>query len=1128
MDERTQDELPSDPGAVDAFIQRTYGRSGGGDDLAVHPPAAPHLLIRASAGTGKTYRLTTRYLRLLRAGETAEHILATTFTRKAAGEVLGRVLGWLARASVDARERAGLDDALGGFGLSEAECLAMLRRLVDGLNRLAIGTIDSFFNRAARALRFELDLPAEPRLMDAYHPAVREIRYDAIQRVLGDAAASDDGFQTLIELLRRVHHDTAERSVTEAIDALVVELHDVYRQYDERALWSTLDPPAVLSRDLLVAVVQDVIALGEHIPLTKTGTPRKTWATAYETISAAAQRHDFDAILQHPIGQRLLEDGDGAVYGGCAVPEVWRGALVPVLQHARAQTLQQLAHMTESTYDLLHAFSSQYESAKRSARVLLFSDLTHLLARAMPGLGEDVAEQFYYRLDSRVTHLLLDEFQDTSLPQWQVLEPFALEVTAAADGARSFFCVGDEKQAIYGWRGGCAELFSAVEALPGVVPWTMTQSRRSSAVVLDAVNQVFSTLTTNAALDDKHHRWDNAVGAWAGRYEMHAAHDTSLPGHVLLKTTSPSDQETTRDDGGEDDEAGVASPHEVYCAEHIAALAEASPGKTIGVLLRRKKAARGLLHRLRGLGVAVSEEGGNPIDHTPAVSAVLSAIQLADHPGDTVAAFHVGNSPLGAVIGVDWRDPGAVASAALGVRRALLDRGFGETVAQWCKAVASSCDARALHRLEQLVGLAQQYDQDMAGAVPGGGALRVSGFVEVVRRARVESPTPASVRVMTLHAAKGLEFDTVVLPDLHAVLSQSDRNALVMLDRDSPLDRPRAVVRRVKRDKLSAIGLEHLADREDAWQRGEDLCLLYVGMTRAKHALHLLVPPLKETKSGLSSVGRTNLSFAAILRQALASDVDESAAGDEVLYEIGDPDWASGGAPVADATAGPSAPGVAEVARGVITLAPSGPPTRGMPERRPSDGAEDTRVLAADLLKLSPSGGRGFGSAMHAVCELLGFAGEDALPDADAVVSALGRAGQPSGSGEVEAFGQRLSALLSHDAVRSCLSRAGACELWRERGFAVVLDGRLLRGVFDRVHVWRDEDGMATRARLIDFKTDRIPDAGPSALASLYAGQVNAYRAALCAMLSIRPEAVEAMLLLTGDGVVVPVSPGAA
>ena len=557
-----------------------------------------------------------------------------------------------------------------------------------------------------------------------------------------------------------------------------------------------------------------------------------------------------------------------------------------------ALAVRQLAHQTEATYTLLDRFAGHYEQAKRSAGVLMFSDLTHLLASYLPALGEQATAAFYYRLDTRVTHLLLDEFQDTSLPQWRVLRPFAEEVTAVADGGRSFFCVGDEKQAIYGWRGGCAELFGAVEGLPGVAAWTMTQSRRSSPVVLDAVNHVFLALTSNAAFADEKHggRWDGAVAQWAERFEPHVAHDTSLPGHVVLRTTAPGGQDA---DGGADDEAMVstASPHEDACACHIAGLVAAAPRSTVGVLVRRKKAARGLLHRLRTMGVAVSEEGGNPIDGIPSVSAALAMVQLADHPGDKVAAFHVAHSPLGAVVGPAWGlGPGRHAGGARGPPPAV-----GPGVWRGPRGLVPGPPRRRVTRGRcggwSSWSRSPRRTTVRPGAADGPAGLRVSGFVQAVRQARVQSPVPAAVRVMTLHAAKGLEFDIVVLPDLGAVLSKTDANALVMIDRDSPLDETRAVVRRAKRDRLKAVGLEALADRDDALQRGEDLCLLYVGMTRAKHALHLLVPPLKPTAKGVSGAGRTDLSYAAVLRQALAAGVEEGTQGGEVLYENGDVCW---------------------------------------------------------------------------------------------------------------------------------------------------------------------------------------------------------------------------------------------
>ena len=85
-----------------------------------------------------------------------------------------------------------------------------------------------------------------------------------------------------------------------------------------------------------------------------------------------------------------------------------------------------------------------------------------------------------YRLDAHVAHLLLDEFQDTSALQWRVLRPFAQRV-GARDGGRSFFCVGDVKQAIYGWRGGVAEIFEALEEDLGRL--TRKELHKSSAVL---------------------------------------------------------------------------------------------------------------------------------------------------------------------------------------------------------------------------------------------------------------------------------------------------------------------------------------------------------------------------------------------------------------------------------------------------------------------------------------------------------------------------------------------------------------------------------------------------------------------------------------------------------------------
>ncbi|MEP3930292.1 UvrD-helicase domain-containing protein, partial [Rhodopirellula bahusiensis] len=125
-------------------------------------------LVRASAGTGKTYQLTARLLKILMTGAPPETILATTFTRKAAGEILERVLITLGKAAIDPSEKAiaELRQQVGIEGLPRHVCGQLFHRLLKNIHRLRICTLDSLFSQLARALPFELDLPPGWRLTD--------------------------------------------------------------------------------------------------------------------------------------------------------------------------------------------------------------------------------------------------------------------------------------------------------------------------------------------------------------------------------------------------------------------------------------------------------------------------------------------------------------------------------------------------------------------------------------------------------------------------------------------------------------------------------------------------------------------------------------------------------------------------------------------------------------------------------------------------------------------------------------------------------------------------------------------------------------------------------------------------
>lgn len=1048
----------------------------------------PHLLIRASAGSGKTYRLSARYLKLLRQYDAPESILATTFTRKAAGEVLSRVVTWLARATTNPAAREELSTATFSRDLSREDCMTMLRRLAGEMHRLSISTIDGFFNRIAQSFAHELDLPPDPVLIDESHPTAMQIRRDAIEAMLADA-----DIPALVTLLRQFHHDHAARSVTQALDDIIKDTYDVYREAPQREAWARLEPTGLLDEDGLQAATQRFHDMAGGLP------DNKHWAKAYAANREAMLARDWETFISKGVAGAMV--AGKTMFQRHEISDPLRAIFEPLINHARAKMIERVARQTTATHDLLQRFDEHYTALRRRQGVLLFSDLTHKLARELPALGDGVLEDIYYRLDARVTHLLLDEFQDTSLAQWDVLRPFAQEVAATADGERSLLVVGDAKQAIYGWRGGVAELFDQIEDELALDPYSiqsLTHSYRSCDTVLDAVNQVFINLALNSALDK-----DAATAErWQRNFESHEA-ARELPGHVTLETSAagynPGEDE---DDNNSDGVVMAKSTHEPYVAQRVKALYERKGGAgSIGVLVGTNKAASRLIFEIGRLGLPVSGEGGGSLTDTPAVAVVLSALSMADHPGDTASAFHVLNSPLAVVVGIDSLQADSIQRAALDIRKTLITRGYAQTLADWSRAVASNLDARGLTRLTQLVELADQFD--------AGDVLRPSRFIALAESQRVAEPNPAAIRVMTIHGAKGLEFDTVVLAELDKRLT--DHSAL-LIEREHPTA-PIIGVYRNARQSIRALdeNLERAAAAQRSTRLMDDLCALYVGMTRAKQALHMIVRPRELNKSG--SLKHIGLCYSAILREALGH-VEETLDGEQNLFEAGELDW------VFQDSAQVTSPETKNRVVRAITLNQGGDASRRFwPTVSPSSRAGGQRT-AADLLDISQdsAGAKRYGTLIHAWMERVGFIDESGMPDEEVFRRAAHRLMPGTTPAWLDGQLARFNRILTGVPARDVLSRNGASDLWRERPFAIQDEGELLRGCFDRVTIYRDEAGQATKADLLDFKTDRVGPGGVEPIVAHYRPQMLAYQRALKKLLGLGKGSIRMKLWFVGTG----------
>ena len=542
-------------------------------------------------------------------------------------------------------------------------------------------------------------------------------------------------------------------------------------------------------------------------------------------------------------------------------------ALEPLFHLVRVRVAGQIHNQNLATWIMLRYFSEAVLARSRELGSHTFTGIKELIAHQAEEL---VGEELWYRLDGRVQHLLFDEFQDTSPNEWALIEPLVREVLSGT-GERSFFLVGDVKQAIYGWRGGVAALFDAVlESWPQLQLEDRSLSFRSSSVVLDFVNQLFGSLESNQSLAE----WGQALGEWQRGFSDHSAARVGLPGYVEVSLVDQQDGSAEFEEGeGEEESTSVEVPGFYRrLARQISEILAGNPALTVGILLRTNRDVVESVQWLRQLNIIASQEGGVPLSSSPAVAYLLALLTLIDHPADLVAAEQLKLFPAiqAALEGV------LPLSEPISLRRTLQLEGLVGFVRLFIQGIGPLLSVTERRQLFEVGKLAESYQRR-------GALVRTVEFVSFVRGRKVELIEHSSVRVMTVHQSKGLEFDAVFLPQLGSKVIGG--RAPVTIGSGSGVLSPQDRLSVCPDQSVRAL-LPELEELHRGYQERnlvEQLNLLYVALTRARQGLYLYIP---DSQSG---EGRTSVTFGDLIRAALGAETQPDDSG--ALFASGDREW---------------------------------------------------------------------------------------------------------------------------------------------------------------------------------------------------------------------------------------------
>jgi ATP-dependent helicase/nuclease subunit A len=1092
--------------------------AGPNDALAAANPRAS-AWVSANAGAGKTHTLANRVTRLLLDGAKPERILCLTYTKSAAAEMQGRLFARLGEWAMfdDAKLRNAIAEI--GAGVPDTENLKQARRLfalaLETPGGLKIQTIHSFCERLLGRFPLEAGIPPSFRVLD--EQSARDLIAEARAKVLDRAGSGE------IQLAAAVGHivtETSESRLHQILDAalgndrrklerwfsVLPKGEDALRRLADRAhRVQQGDSVEHIAEEFCAEAKAEAEQLASVVVWLSDGS--KTDRAFARELAAFSTRGFSTDAFRSLRGAFCKTDGEAkekllTKASIEARPELAAYVMrlaeryIAAEQRCRAARAALLAHAALTIAD---AVRDVYTAAKRIRGALDYADL---ISETLALLNRsDAAAWVLYKLDGGIDHVLIDEAQDTSPEQWQIVRKLTEEFFAGVGRRglcatpRTVFAVGDQKQSIFSFQGADPDEFEvnrrhfSGRAREDFADLRLQTSRRSAPEILQFVDAVFADTSAREGLTS------------SGEPIEHQAFRKEAKGLVefwpAIKPVKTPEPDYWRPVDVESETSPVvqladkiAGKIRKWLDDKVRLPGHEQPiraGDIMILMPRREPFATEIIRKLTQVRVPVAGADRIRVKKEIAVMDLIALGRFALLPEDDLNLAALLRSPL---VGLSeeelfalanerqgrlWREliecreelP-SFASAVSFLSEVLRRADYAPPYEFFARALsADNMRARLLARLgpeasdaiDEFLSLALEYERV---ATPS-----LEGFLHWIERGDAEVKRDMErgrdqVRVMTVHGAKGLEAGIVFLPDTTTLPDPPGRRGELLYQDDGVIFPIR------KADACEAVTAAKEIAKQEALK--EHRRLLYVALTRAKDRLYICG---FENKNGIREGSWYRLAETAM--QRVGEKVEH---GDSYIYAVGDK---------ADETT------VAATAQSMklrlpdwTTAAP--PPDRPRPRLiRPSD-----EIAAGEPATLSPAGPNRAerfrrGLLIHTLLARL----PEVPPAERRAIAVAYLIAQDAPASEAADMADSTLRVLDDPQFAAAFGPGSKAEIAIVADLPELGDGARISGRIDRLAV------RETNILAIDFKTNRPPPARVEDVSAVYLRQMALYRLAL-------------------------------